>query len=138
MPSRALDPSRTAIRRIGRPTPHPVCRGARAAFASPPPGVQPTQAVAYFATYYDLYWVLSEDNQKLLLRLPPSEFDDDRPTDRLFSLIAHEVSEDATRTRMDQEMRFDPDLWIVDIEDREGRAFIEIAPEPKDRRFTTR
>jgi hypothetical protein len=31
---------------------------------------------------------------------------------------------------MAQELRFDPDLWQVDIEDREGRAFVDLAEEP--------
>ncbi len=27
--------------------------------------------------------------------------------------------------RLQREMRFDPDLWIVEVEDRAGRAFVE-------------
>jgi TolB-like protein/protein involved in temperature-dependent protein secretion len=34
--------------------------------------------VSYFALYQDLYWVLEEEDQKLVLRLTPSAFDDDR------------------------------------------------------------
>jgi hypothetical protein len=30
---------------------------------------------------------------------------------------------------MQQEMKFDPDLWLVDIEDKQGRAFLELARE---------
>ena len=60
---------------------------------------------------------------------PQSVFDDERPTDRLFSLLGTALSEEAARARMEQEMRFDPDLWQVDIEDREGRAFVDLAPE---------
>jgi hypothetical protein len=31
--------------------------------------------------------------------------------------------------RIAKEMRFDPDLWIVDVEDRAGRSFLEtVAP----------
>jgi hypothetical protein len=26
---------------------------------------------------------------------------------------------------LDKQIRFDPDLWIVEIEDREGRAFVD-------------
>ena len=69
---------------------------------------------------------------------PQSVFDDERPSDRLFSLVGRRMSEEATRARMEQEMRFDPDLWQVDIEDREGRAFVELADEPADREFTGR
>jgi tetratricopeptide (TPR) repeat protein len=34
--------------------------------------------VAYLATYYEVFWLLNQEQQRLLLRLPPSEFDDDR------------------------------------------------------------
>jgi serine/threonine-protein kinase len=43
-----------------------------------PPEVEPTTVVSDFATYWDLFWVLDEQQQQLLLRLPPSAFDDDR------------------------------------------------------------
>ena len=26
---------------------------------------------------------------------------------------------------LDKQMRFDPDIWIVEIEDRDGRAFVD-------------
>jgi eukaryotic-like serine/threonine-protein kinase len=35
------------------------------------------ELVAYMATYNDLYWVLDDEQQRLLLRLPPSAFFDD-------------------------------------------------------------
>ena len=34
----------------------------------------------YVATYFDLYWVLSDEQQQLLVRLSPAPFDDDRQT----------------------------------------------------------
>jgi hypothetical protein len=33
--------------------------------------------------------------------------------------------EEAASKYLDKQMRFDPDLWIVEIEDREGRAFVD-------------
>lgn len=68
---------------------------------------------------------------------PQSVFDD-RPTDRLFSLLARDVSEEATRKRIEQEINFDPDLWLVDIEDRDGRAFVDTMPEDSAAGFTSR
>ena len=68
---------------------------------------------------------------------PQSVFSD-RPTDRMFSLLAREVSEETTLARMQQEIKFDPDLWQVDIEDREGRAFAELAPDDRSVEFTSR
>jgi hypothetical protein len=37
-------------------------------------------------------------------------------------------SGEAIRARMEREIRFDPDLWQIDIEDREARPFVEIVP----------
>jgi eukaryotic-like serine/threonine-protein kinase len=42
--------------------------------------VEPTTLVQWVATYFDLFWVLDDEQQKLLLRLPPGPFDDDRQT----------------------------------------------------------
>jgi eukaryotic-like serine/threonine-protein kinase len=51
--------------------------GARGVTAPLPAEVDPTQFVMLMANYWDLMWVLDEDQQKLLLRLPPSAFADD-------------------------------------------------------------
>ncbi len=67
-----------------------------------------------------------------------SVFDEERPVDRLFSLLATEAPQDAVQARIDQEMRFDPDLWLIDIEDKQGRAFVELAPDQDERGFTPR
>ena len=61
---------------------------------------------------------------------PQSVFEEERPSDRLFMLLAEATSEEAVRTRMASEFRFDPDLWRIDIEDRIGRAFVEIVASP--------
>ena len=68
----------------------------------------------------------------------PQSFFDDSVTDRLFTLLARDAPEEAARKRIEQEVKFDPDLWLVDIEDREGRAFIETVGEDSDPRFTYR
>jgi eukaryotic-like serine/threonine-protein kinase len=52
--------------------------GARAVIAAVPPEVEPTALAAFFGVFADLYWVLDDAEQQLLLRLPPSAFDDDR------------------------------------------------------------
>ena len=33
--------------------------------------------------------------------------------------------ETKARSWLDKEIKFDPDLWIVEIEDRQGRAFVD-------------
>jgi TolB-like protein/Flp pilus assembly protein TadD len=40
--------------------------------------VPPAELVAYFANYWDLFWVLDEDQSQLLRRLTPAAFNDDR------------------------------------------------------------
>jgi hypothetical protein len=35
------------------------------------------------------------------------------------------ATEDAARTYFDKQKKFDPDLWILEIEDRQGRAFVD-------------
>ncbi|MEO7476949.1 MAG: hypothetical protein ABIY46_16620, partial [Gemmatimonadales bacterium] len=51
---------------------------ARASIRSAPREVDPTALVTYLALYYDLYWVLDDAQQQLLLRMRPDQFDDDR------------------------------------------------------------
>lgn len=68
---------------------------------------------------------------------PQAVFDDDRPADRLFSRLAAEVSAEAAQSRIAQEVSFDPDLWLIDIEDKQGRAFVDLAP-PAEGQFTSR
>ena len=39
-----------------------------------------------------------------------------------------ETSDDASAAKyFEKQVRYDPDLWIVEIEDREGRAFVDEA-----------
>ena len=51
--------------------------GARAVIRNTPGALGQPALVAYMATYNDLYWVLTDDQQKVLLRLPASAFFDD-------------------------------------------------------------
>lgn len=57
---------------------------------------------------------------------PQSAFDMDGPADRRFSVLATGSSDGNIAARMEQEIRFDPDLWLIDIEDREGRCFVDL------------
>jgi serine/threonine-protein kinase len=51
---------------------------ARALIREAPPQVPRTALASYFAIYQDLYWVLEEENQQLVMRLGPALFDNDR------------------------------------------------------------
>jgi tetratricopeptide (TPR) repeat protein len=50
--------------------------GARAALRAPQ-GLDPTILVSFVAVYWDLFWLLDDDQQSLLLRMPRSQFDND-------------------------------------------------------------
>ena len=54
--------------------------GARRTLRGAPTGIDSTELIAYFAVYEDLWWVLDEAQQRRLLTLPPSAFDDNRAT----------------------------------------------------------
>ena len=58
---------------------------------------------------------------------PQSVFDETRPADRLFvrSFVEQQAPEGKVEERLAQELRFDPDVWIVEVEDRAGRHFLD-------------
>ena len=57
---------------------------------------------------------------------PQSIFAEERLQDRLFLLVVEGRSEAEVRSLIERELNFDPDLWLVHIEDRQGRAFLEV------------
>ncbi|MFT0891157.1 DUF1491 family protein [Pseudochelatococcus sp. G4_1912] len=60
---------------------------------------------------------------------PQSLADEDTGV-RLFTLIPlREPTAAAANIRLQREREFDSDLWIVDVEDREGRHFLDLAKE---------
>ena len=58
---------------------------------------------------------------------PQATFDDAQPSDRAFSpcLDGATVPEADVETYLAREMRFDPDIWVVAVEDRAGRHFLD-------------
>jgi hypothetical protein len=52
-----------------------------------------------------------------------------REGERLFHRLhaADDVEPAEAEARMAREIRFDGDLWLVEIEDRDGRCFLELA-----------
>jgi hypothetical protein len=58
---------------------------------------------------------------------PQTAFDDARPADRAFarSFGQAPVPEQQVEDKLAKEARFDPDVWIVEVEDRAGRHFID-------------
>ncbi|HVX91620.1 MAG TPA: DUF1491 family protein [Xanthobacteraceae bacterium] len=58
---------------------------------------------------------------------PQTAFDDARPADRAFApcLRVQPAPESDVEAYLAREIRFDPDVWIVEVEDREGRNFLD-------------
>ena len=57
-----------------------------------------------------------------------SAFDEARPADRIFTAVIggdRPVPETDVEARLTREIRFDPDVWIVEVEDRLGRNFLD-------------
>jgi hypothetical protein len=59
---------------------------------------------------------------------PQSEFDAARDTDRAFaqSLKERPAPHAAVEAYLAREIKFDPDVWIVEVEDRAGRNFLNL------------
>ena len=59
---------------------------------------------------------------------PQSAFDEARPADRAFvaSLKGQPVPEADVEAYLARQIRFDPDVWIVEVEDRAGRHFLDV------------
>ena len=58
---------------------------------------------------------------------PQSAFDEARPSDRVFirALKVQPASEADAEAYLARQIKFDPDIWIVEVEDRAGRSFLD-------------
>ncbi|MBV8698488.1 DUF1491 family protein [Bradyrhizobium sp.] len=71
---------------------------------------------------------LLDGSAMLFAPAPQTVYDDARPVDRLFVPISPQPVPEATvEERLAKEIRFDPDAWIIETEDKEGRYFLELA-----------
>ena len=59
---------------------------------------------------------------------PQSEFDAVREADRAFSpsLKEQPAPDEAVEAYLAREIKFDPDVWIVEVEDAAGRIFLDV------------
>ena len=73
--------------------------GARAVVRSAPREIESTALIAFFAAYWDLWWVLDDSQQQTLLRLTPEAFDDNRPIWGLSLTETHALLGDEAKTR---------------------------------------
>ena len=61
---------------------------------------------------------------------PQAAFDDAKPADRIFTIILGRdtpASDADIEARLVREIGYDPDVWIVEAEDRAGRNFLDSA-----------
>jgi hypothetical protein len=71
---------------------------------------------------------LMDGNAMLYAPAPQTVYDDSRPAERLFVPTAPvHTAEPSVEERLTKELRFDPDAWIVETEDRAGRHFLDLA-----------
>jgi hypothetical protein len=71
---------------------------------------------------------LLDGNAMLYAPAPQTVYDESRPVERLFVPgSAQPVPEAAVDERLARELRFDPDAWIVETEDKAGRHFLDLA-----------
>src|SRR3984893_13813872 len=71
---------------------------------------------------------LLDGNAMLYTPAPQTVYDDSRPIERFFTPTSPEpVPEASVEERLAKEIRFDPDAWIIETEDRAGRHFLDLA-----------
>jgi hypothetical protein len=71
---------------------------------------------------------LLDGNAILYTPAPQTAYDESRPVERVVTPSSKEpLPEQAVEERLAKEIRFDPDVWIVEIEDRVGRHFLDLA-----------
>jgi hypothetical protein len=64
----------------------------------------------------------------LYVPAPQTVYDDSRQIERFFMPVSPEaLPEPSIEERITKEIRFDPDAWIVETEDKAGRHFLDLA-----------
>jgi hypothetical protein len=59
---------------------------------------------------------------------PQTVFDEARPSDRVFApaLKSQPASDADAEAYLARQIKFDPDCWVVEVEDRTGRHFLDM------------
>jgi hypothetical protein len=71
---------------------------------------------------------LLDGKAMLYVPAPQTVYDESRPIERIFMPTSTEpMPEASVEERLVREIRFDPDAWIVETEDRAGRHFLDLA-----------
>jgi hypothetical protein len=68
-----------------------------------------------------------DGTSNLFAPAPQASFDEAHPADRRFAscLKAGFAADPEVEARIAREIEFDPDLWLVEVEDRQGRDFLD-------------
>jgi tetratricopeptide (TPR) repeat protein len=102
---------------------------AQAIIKAVPGQIDPASLVAFFANNRDLYWILDEPQQQLLLRLTPSAFEDERGYWAIVLAQTHafrgnqgkaRIYADSARQAFEQHIKIAPD-------DADARVFLGLA-----------
>jgi hypothetical protein len=71
---------------------------------------------------------LLDGKAMLYVPAPQTVYEDSRPIERFFMPTSKEpLPEPSVEERLQKEIRFDPDAWIVETEDRSGRHFLDLS-----------
>jgi hypothetical protein len=75
-----------------------------------------------------IFIILNHGNGEFSLfgQAPQSVFDDTMDSERLFTVLIENLDEAVVLERLEREKNFDPDLWVIENEDRSGRSFLEL------------
>ena len=103
--------------------------GAQAVLRAVPADVDPTELVAQIANYWDMAWMLDDEQQKLVLRLAPSAFAGDRFAWAIAKAQTHGYRGDARRTRAyaDSAVRASGDVLTNTPDDAQRRVLLGVA-----------
>ena len=78
------------------------------------------------AVFVKVAWL--DGTAMLYVPAPQTVYDDSRPIERIFTPTSLQpVPEASVEERLVKEIRFDPDAWIVETEDKAGRHFLDLA-----------
>lgn len=70
-----------------------------------------------------------DGSESLAAPAPQTAFDDDHPEGRLFELRKSRVPESEVSELISREARFDPDIWVVEIETENPETYLPFAEE---------
>jgi serine/threonine-protein kinase len=103
--------------------------GARAVIRAIPAEADPTEVVAQMANFWDLAWVLEDEQQKLVLRLSPSAFAGDRFAWAISKAQTYGYRGDVRRARAfaDSAIRASGDVLADSPDDAQRRVLLGLA-----------